>query len=564
MPDELSGGLGNGDPGQAGVSLGRLLQERLLRSAAGGTDSIPADLTVTWCLPWDEAVPGDTPLAGILVYAQGGQVSPAGLRALERRGAGALAVAGPYANDLVSPLPVLHVSESVSFRDLSHLVGELVLARETHVIRYGLSVHHSLVELLYRGAGLDALCFQMARLSATAAAILDTQFRVLAFEPGSDRDLGPDTIAAALRSTVTPPPDVERRHSAQVATWTGPGEAPLTLVTSPILLAGRHDGWVAVIGTDQPPHPHDLAEHRVVAEQSATIVGTEMLRMRSIEQAEERARGDFVQALLHGRFATAREMEARAAHYGFPVGADYGVIVAGGLPEPGAPESHTALPQYAAAATRLAPAEGSQTLATMIGDVLAVIREVPPAIGPSGPETGDRALGEYAAALRKDLTRRVGRPVTVAWGRAVHGADKIFDSYREARLALELCGRLGIQGARGFSGMRVFATLAELADNEKARSFAADLLAPLRGQHTGVADLEKSVVTYVASGGNINAAARELHIHRNTMLYRLDRASRLLNLDLREAEHQFSVWLACKLDLFFDTARTVDKDVSPR
>lgn len=564
MPSQLSRGHeDDGEAGQAGVSLGRLLQERLLRSAADATGRVPADRLVTWCLPWDEAVPGDSPLAGILVHAQGGQVSPAGLRALEKRGAGALVVAGPCEDPGACTLPVLRVSETVTFRDLSRLVGELALARETHVLRYGLSVHHSLVELLYRGAGLTALCFQMARLSDSAAAILDAQFRVLAFEPGPVRGLDPDTVAEALCSTVTAPADTDGQHTAQVLTRAAADKMSLTIVTSPILLAGRHDGWVTVIGTAEP-HPHDLSEHRVVAEQSATIVGTEMLRMRSIEQAEEKARGDFVQALLHGRFTAAREIEARAAHYDFPVGSDYGVIVAGGLPGPGGPGSQASPSQYAAAAARLTPAEGARTLATMIGDVLAVIREVPAPSRPPGPETADHSLGEYAAILQKDLDRRAGRPVTVTWGRAVHGAGQIFDSYREARLALELCGRLGLQGARGFSGMRVFATLAGLADNDEARSFAADLLAPLRDQHTGVPDLEKSVMTYIQSGGNINATARTLHIHRNTMLYRLDRASRLLKLDLRDAEHQFSIWLASKLDLFFDTARTVDRDVWPR
>ncbi|MFD2395936.1 hypothetical protein ACFSVJ_02200 [Prauserella oleivorans] len=59
-----------------------------------------------------------------------------------------------------------------------------------------------------------------------------------------------------------------------------------------------------------------------------TIVGTEMLRMRSISEAEERARGDFVHALLHGRFGNASDLEARAAHYDFPTSATYGVLVA--------------------------------------------------------------------------------------------------------------------------------------------------------------------------------------------------------------------------------------------
>ena len=71
-------------------------------------------------------------------------------------------------------------------------------------------------------------------------------------------------------------------------------------------------------------------------------------------------------------------------------------------------------------------------------------------------------------------------------------------------------------------------------------------------------------MTYIESGGNLNAAARELHIHRNTMLYKLDRASRALRLDLRKAEHQFAVWLAYKLDLLAETTAAVDRDVNPR
>jgi DNA-binding PucR family transcriptional regulator len=47
------------------------------------------------------------------------------------------------------------------------------------------------------------------------------------------------------------------------------------------------------------------------------------------------------------------------------------------------------------------------------------------------------------------------------------------------------------------------------------------------------------------------------------MLYKLERASRLLHLDLRQAEHQFTVWLAYKLDLLLETAQKIDRDVKP-
>jgi DNA-binding PucR family transcriptional regulator len=173
------------------------------------------------------------------------------------------------------------------------------------------------------------------------------------------------------------------------------------------------------------------------------------------------------------------------------------------------------------------------------------------------------ALAEYATALEQELGRRLGGRMPVAWGRPVQGAERIFNSYRDARLALGLHHRLRMQEACGFADLRVYATLAELVESEQARSFAGDVLAPLRGEHSDSTDLERAVITYIESGGNLNAAARELHIHRNTMLYKLDRASRLLHLDLRQAEHRFTVWLAYKLDMLVQTALSVDRDLKP-
>jgi sugar diacid utilization regulator len=545
------------------LTLGRLLQERLLRAAAPAVAETDLDRPVSTCLPWAEATRSTGPLDGAIVFAHADEVDAAGVRAVADTGAAALVVAGAAPETDVA-LPVLGADDRVAYRDLNRLVAELSLARETHVLRYGLTVHRSLVELLYRGAGLPALCHQMARLSGGGVAILDPQYRVLAFEQSRDRVFEPGAVAGALRAeTASIPIEPSQTHAHPSVHVLHVEDAPVTCVANPILLGGRHDGWVVVIESADPPHPHDVAEHRVVVEQSATIVGTEMLRMRSVEQAEERARGDFVHALLHGRFATAHDLEARATHYGFPVEGSYGVIVAGSLGASGATESLTALFQLARDATRLAPRPDSHTLATVVGDVLAVIRPVEPGRRGASPDAAGRELADYARVLAQELARRVHRDIPVAFGRAVSGAARIFDSYREARLALGLRKRLDIDQVCGFQDLRVYATLVDLAGSEGGQAFARDILGPLRGQRSGSGDLETAVLTYIQSGGNLNAAARELHVHRNTMLYKLDRASRALQLDLRDAEHQFTVWLAHKLDLLAETATAVDRDVRP-
>ncbi|WP_186246077.1 hypothetical protein [Mycobacterium simulans] len=48
---------------------------------------------------------------------------------------------------------------------------------------------------------------------------------------------------------------------------------------------------------------NDAARHRIVTEQATAVIGSEMLRQRSVDEAEERARGDFIQALVHGSFS---------------------------------------------------------------------------------------------------------------------------------------------------------------------------------------------------------------------------------------------------------------------
>jgi sugar diacid utilization regulator len=547
------------------LTVGGLLQERLLRQARTTVEADLLRTPVTWCLPWEQALSTDDQLDGIVVYARSDQLDDAELKLLERRAAAAVIVAG-VEESTVAPatgVPLVLVGGRVGFRELSHLVADLTLARETHLLRYGLTVHRSLVELLYRGSGIAALCHQMARLSGCAVAILDPQYHVLAFEQSHDWVLEPGAVAAAVRTEAEISPiGMDPVHGDPVVWPLRLDGVDATCVVNPILLAGRHDGWVVVVERGAAPHPRDIAEHRVVVEQGATIVGTEMLRMRSVEQAEERARGDFVHALLHGGFATARDLEARAAHYDYPTDGTYGVIVVGDLAGAGA-GSVPALSPLGKETARLVPRPDSQTLATVVGEVVAVVRRLP--VGrDTETEAASRALVDYATALEQELVGLVHHRVALAYGRPAIGATHIVDSYRDARLALGLRGRLGLDRACGFDDLRVYATLAELAASEQGRSFARDVLAPLRSPRAGTSDIEASVMTYIESGGNLNAAARELHIHRNTMLYKLDRASRALGMDLRKAEHQFAVWLAYKLDLLAETTGVVDRDVNPR
>src|SRR3954452_2756852 len=557
------------------LTLARLLQEPVLRRVRIHAGRAGAVTRLEWGAPWSVVSRQDDELSGVLVHANAAELAREEItvtRVAEQvaaRGAAALLVDGhqPESADAVAAvqLPLVTMADAVPFAVLNRLVADLTLARETHVLRYGLQVHRALAELLYRGAELTALCSQMSRMAQRPVAVFDSQGQLAALEQRQPREVEPPDLVRAFAEqadalgTRELPEDLHPKI-AEITL----GDRDVACIVTPIVLGGRHDGWILLLEESDDPHPHDLAEHRVLVEQAAPIVGTEMLRLRSVQRAKEQARGDFVHGLLHGRFATVEDISARAAHYEFPVRSWFGVLVASGLTVPADSDSPARLQNVAVQASRLQPEQERHTLAAMVGDVLVVVREAARRGTMGTPEAAVATIGDYATVLQAYLAKRKdqgGRPVRVTYGRPVVGALSIPDSYREARMAHGLQQRLGLPPVCGYQELRVHAVLEDVAASRAGRSFAADILAPLRDPAAG--DLETAVLAYVASGGNVNASARDLHIHRNTMLYKLDRASRLLGMDLRQAENQFAVWLAHTLDLLASTTAEVDRVVKP-
>jgi len=175
------------------------------------------------------------------------------------------------------------------------------------------------------------------------------------------------------------------------------------------------------------------------------------------------------------------------------------------------------------------------------------------------PDPAEKELRDYAAALDRRLEQRTQRPVVVAFGRPVTGAEAIVESYREARVALDLRQRLHGAGVCGFADLRVDSVLLEVAQQRGGREFSAEILDPLRQERDG--GLMEVARVYVEAGGNLNEAARRLNVHRNTMLYKIERITRLLQSDIRDPDTRYAVWLALRLHDLDETARRVNRDL---
>ena len=552
------------------VTLRSLLEEPLLRSSTLVADDDALDRPVSWCLSWSVATRGAEAVQHTLVHVDE-DLSPAVVDALcqempslRARSVTALAVNASEPGERLrtaacaTGLPLLGLPEQTAHLALSRLVAEKNLANEAHVLRYGVTVHHALGEVLYRGAGLAAMANQVRRLSGCSVLMLDTHLEFLV----SDLvDVGPplaEEVAACVRAKITSGELVIDPPSSKATALTAAtASREVTVVTAPIVLGGTTYGWLLLVEREHPPRRHDLAQHLVLAGEAATITGSEMLRLRSVEAAVERARGDFVHALLHGRFNDAHEVASRASHHGFDVSAAYGVIALSGAFDTSTPAGLERQGSLLLGVRRMQPAAGRPVLATAVGDLLVVVAQLGPGV-PRDVSAEQGALAAFGQDVLGEVRKRARGDVRAAFGRPAIGAPGVATSYREARIALGIAQRLGLRGLCGYAELHSYAALADLSGSHQALTFAHDVLEPLRSRDSTGDELLNVVMSYIESGGNVNAAARRLHLHRNTLFNKLERASRLLQLDVREPEAMFRIWLAHRIDLL----SSVDADVS--
>lgn len=152
-----------------------------------------------------------------------------------------------------------------------------------------------------------------------------------------------------------------------------------------------------------------------------------------------------------------------------------------------------------------------------------------------------REKADYIAEImRLELPKS---EITIGCGQYYPDLGGLRKSYQEAKLSLRVGSRVWGKGrVYHIKDVGMFVTLANIGQEHKAE-LAHQILYPLLKDE----QLHKTVQTFLSSGLNLTDAAQRLHIHRNTLIYRLDKTKKLIGLDPRV----FDDALQIKLGLMF-------------
>lgn len=433
---------------------------------------------------------------------------------IERVPATILRAADEYA------IPVISIPWSINFRDITETLMAAILHQQYALLARSERIHRSLTELVLQGGNLSDLARRLAQLLNRSVVIVDPVFQHLASELTSHASAFARRLAAGGR-----PPEEARDLMLQHTRYTDGWPAPRASIgrsvdppgiLAPILVDHRIHGYLWLDSNEQASsaeHESDL----MTVERAATVAALLIYKDDAVREAERRLDVDLLDALLDGGLLDEGLIE-RARRSSLLSEGPYGVAVL----DIGTRDSLVAAKVAQIAASRI------EALAHVrVRNRQLVI------IAPCTTRARLRAIAEEVCSAFIDH----GHEIPFGLSDIVRGVYEIGHAYREARDALEI-GRVVDPDLKRYAIyelrtlQRFTATLA-IHDGMLPES---PVLAELdRHDREKGTNLVETLEAYLRSEGNTSAAARELGIHRHTLLYRLDRIRELTNLTFTPA-----------------------------
>ena len=388
--------------------------------------------------------------------------------------------------------------------DINQQLAETVAALERST-----AIHDRLTRVAFAGEGQEGIAEAVHKLTGFAVAIEDRYGNLRAWA-GPDRPdpypkESPDQREAVVHDALDAAGPI--RHGGRL-----------------VVAAQPRDDVVGILALVDPD---EVAgdDARVAIEHGATVLAIELARLSGIAETELRLRRDLVDELLAGTDEAIAI--ARAEALGYDLERPHRVVVVETGPD--APDRH----ELFHAVRRAARDCGVGTLLATNGQSVVVLADT------------DRPWEPFRVTVGREL--RGGRCRVGVGGRCDRAGD-LPRSHREAVQALRVQSAVGGDRAIVFDELGVYRLLAGIDDLDDVDRFVHSWLGDLLDYDANkeASDLVTTLGQYLDCGGNYDATAHALSVHRSTLKYRLQRIREISGHDLGSPDVQFNLQLAVR------------------
>lgn len=468
-------------------------------------------------------------------------------------------------------LPIIVLPYGLSFSKIMSRIMEELSGKYDLLNQQSLDIHSQFFNISLHGGGLQQISVTLAKLCESSVLLLDrnwsllysTDFPTQPYPIEDSISLVHDEIPFPETFIQRFPPEFEKLQKPIVRLLeTEKGERNIHCTVLPVYFQSKHYGFIVLW---EPLK--QLDEHAYVAlENGAMAFSLERIRNEEVERARNRIRRDFLDELLMGQITSKEMLSNLADLHGINLALDYTAIV---LPvsfndanrDPDIVRQSEKENLRMKQLLNLMDQAAEETKESEI--IFSRKKQIILLLGYKTQNGGQQQayLKEYTERIiskAEDTFPDV--KLTAAIGKTVPHINQIHQSFYQAQETLRL-----MRNSLSTSGSQIFHfeefivqhfLMNNIERNEMEAYFHQTLGELLRQDQENQSELLVTLESLVANRFNIAETSRALFIHRNTLLYRMEKIESILRLDFKDAEELLKIQLGLKIYRLLDIGNT--------
>ncbi|TDF94447.1 PucR family transcriptional regulator [Paenibacillus piri] len=427
------------------------------------------------------------------------------------------------------PQQALDAAERLQFPiielPLEHTLGELVhqsvsyiLEKTTEDLKYALESHRRFSDIVMSGKGLPEIIGALSELLGEPVLLLSSKLEPIARSFHFKRQPQYRELSARLPGALPSP------------LFTADAPYQLSLL-EPVFFRGQRmrvypifsyqtHGALITLG----PSHENLRLSKLAIEQAINVIRFEMLKTQAVKEKSWRYKNEFFSDLAEGLFRTDEDVVHRGRRYGLNGNQPIVCVVGRKDPPPGSNWTSAQVQKLSERDRlydwlKMAFQKHDLTCCLfMKNDSIVLLLKNPPTTG----------LPKKLSSIIENIYQQHGVSLSFGVGKQVEKLTDIPLTFKEAAEALEFGGNCQKrQFVQLFHG-RELSDLFRLLNVQDLQAFYKDTFLPLESlEDKEREDLLQTLHVYYDHHCSIAETAKRLYIHRNTVIYRLDKCRQL-------------------------------------
>lgn len=316
--------------------------------------------------------------------------------------------------------------------------------------------------------------------------------------------------------------------ASRSATSTTQGE----IVIAPIVASETVRGYCIILRAPNDVGTEVRPVEAIAASQGAAAAALEWAKQNAVDVAEKRMQAAFVDELLASRIADEEAWIQRGISLGYEMNRPHAAWVVHAKNIVGWPHPLLQYTQSLGVNPPISKREDGLLLFWPLDN----------------PQSSRELKGIAHTFVEKVTESAPQAELMIGIGRPGVGPGEWHRSQQQAQESWRLGREWNGTAVTYFGDLEFYQLLTALRGNpEAARFYRRNLGKLINHDENRNSELVQTLEAFFSCHGNLSQTATRLHIHRNTLTYRLDQISEITRLDLDDPDARFSLQLALKL-----------------